>query len=89
VTKAPIPYASVPRSVASIGPFRSALHRFRVLMNPLLWLMGGADPQHRAEFMTAVELATRELDERPVGDGEGGPRVGGRTKRSPGGGQKD
>jgi len=89
VTKAPIPYHSVAPTVASRGPLRTALHRFRVLMNPLLWLMGGADPQHRAEFMTAVELATRELDEGPIGDGEDGPRVASRTEGSPDGGHKD
>jgi hypothetical protein len=40
---------------------RTVLHRFRVLLNPLLWMAGGAGPEHRAEFLSAVDLATREL----------------------------
>ena len=47
---------------------RGVLHRFRVLVNPLLWMMGGADPRHRAEFLTAADLAAKELDERPIGE---------------------
>jgi hypothetical protein len=45
------------------SPTRAALHRFRVILNPLLWIMAGAAPEHRAGFLNAVDLATTELEE--------------------------
>jgi hypothetical protein len=42
---------------------RARLHRFHVLMNPLLWIAGGARAQHRSEFLSAADLATKELSD--------------------------
>ena len=51
---------------------RAVLHRFHILINPLLWMAGGASAQHRSEFMSAVDLANKELADDvakpPVGD---------------------
>jgi hypothetical protein len=51
---------------------RTVLHRVRVLLNPLLWMAGGAGPEHRAEFLAAVDLAARELAEQPAETRESG-----------------